>query len=98
MPRVSFEGKIYALPNESNGHLLFYRKDLLDAAGLAVPKTMDEYLNIVTKLTTNERSGMVLQLRRPVGLQNSFSYFLWSAGSDYLDKDWNPIFNNEKGI
>jgi len=95
---LSVEETVYGLPNDMNGLLLFYRKDLLDQAGVAVPTTMDEFLKAAKKLTTNERKGIALQMRRPVGTQTSFSYFLWSVGGDYFDENWIPIFNNEKGI
>jgi multiple sugar transport system substrate-binding protein len=37
-----FDGKLWAIPYDTNGGLLFYRKDLLDKAGKQPPKTFDE--------------------------------------------------------
>jgi multiple sugar transport system substrate-binding protein len=37
-----FEGKLWAIPYDTNGGLLFYRKDILDKAGKQAPKTFSE--------------------------------------------------------
>jgi multiple sugar transport system substrate-binding protein len=37
-----FEGKLWAVPYDTNGGLLFYRKDILDKAGKQPPKTFAE--------------------------------------------------------
>jgi multiple sugar transport system substrate-binding protein len=39
-----FEGKLWAVPYDTNGGLLFYRKDILDKAGKQAPKTFDELM------------------------------------------------------
>jgi len=49
---VSYNGKIYAIPeylSNPSRRATFIRKDLLDKAGLPVPKTVDEYLNVLRK-------------------------------------------------
>ena len=38
-----YNGKLYLMPHTLNVMLFFYRKDLLDQAGKAPPKTMAEY-------------------------------------------------------
>jgi multiple sugar transport system substrate-binding protein len=37
-----FDGKLWAVPYDTNGGLLFYRKDILQKAGKQPPKTFDE--------------------------------------------------------
>jgi len=95
---VSYEEILYGLPHDMNGHLLFYRKDLFDEAGLAVPKTMEDYVNAVKKLTTNGRKGIALQLKQPIVLHFSYAWILWSIGGEYFDENWKPTLNSEKGI
>ena len=55
----SFGGdKLYLIPGVHSGScILFYRKDLLKAAGLAVPKTWDEYLAAAKALHTKDVAG-----------------------------------------
>lgn len=50
--------KLYLIPGVHSGScILFYRKDLLDAAGVAVPKTWEEYLAAAEKLTSGDVAG-----------------------------------------
>lgn len=47
---VTYKGKIYAIPeflSNPSRRATVIRKDLLDKAGLPVPKTVDEYLNVL---------------------------------------------------
>jgi ABC-type glycerol-3-phosphate transport system substrate-binding protein len=50
--------KLYLIPGIHSGScILFYRKDLLDAAGLAVPTDWDAYLAAAEKLHTGDVAG-----------------------------------------
>ncbi|MEC0226639.1 extracellular solute-binding protein [Paenibacillus alba] len=49
---VTYQGKIYAIPeylSNPSRRAIFVRKDLLDKAGLGVPKTVDEYMTVLRK-------------------------------------------------
>ena len=48
----SYDGKFYAPPLYSGARLVFYKKDALAAAGLSVPKTLDEYVSNGEALAT----------------------------------------------
>jgi ABC-type glycerol-3-phosphate transport system substrate-binding protein len=87
--RVVVDGEDYAIPFQANASAVYYRKDLLEAAGIAVPKTYDEYLGAVTEL--NGRDGIV-------GIASSvspspqlplqfFTPYIHQAGWDYYNKD-----------
>ena len=41
---AKYRDKLYGVPVTSDGGLLYYRKDLLDKAGVQPPKTWDEML------------------------------------------------------
>ena len=50
--KETYQGKIYAIPeflSNPSRRATAIRKDLLDKAGLPVPKTVDEYLNVLRK-------------------------------------------------
>lgn len=54
-----YEGKVYCLGSYTGSVLLFYNKDLFDAAGVdypssTVPMTIDQYAALAAQLTTNE--------------------------------------------
>lgn len=62
--RVKYGGKIYAVPslNEVTGiELMYARKDWLDRLGLAPPKTLDEYYDVIQAFTRDDPDGNGLQ-------------------------------------
>ena len=54
------DGKNYALPYYFGSRYMFYRKDIWDAAGLSVPKTLSEFGDDVKKLRTDKMSGFAM--------------------------------------
>jgi len=60
---LSFEGKLYAAPFYGESSTLFYRKDLVEAAGLTLPEkpTWDEVVAAATKLHASDVSGICLR-------------------------------------
>src|SRR5829696_5829209 len=55
-PAVStakYRDKLYAVPSTSDGGLLYYRKDLLDAAGVQPPKTWHDMAAACEKVLPN---------------------------------------------
>ena len=51
----TFDGKIYAFPSEGDTAWLWYRSDLLEAKGIEVPETWDEYLEAAKALNRRRR-------------------------------------------
>ena len=45
------DGECYSLPLYSHAQVMWYRKDLLEEAGLSVPKTWDEFAEAAKTLT-----------------------------------------------
>jgi multiple sugar transport system substrate-binding protein len=41
-----YDGRIYMKTFDGDFHMMYYRKDVLEAAGLEVPRTWDEYLEV----------------------------------------------------
>ncbi len=57
-------GKLYFFPTNWNNVVVFYNKDLFDAAGIPYPKkswTWSEFLDAAQKLTKRDASGQVTQ-------------------------------------
>jgi multiple sugar transport system substrate-binding protein len=81
----------YAIPIYSNGGMLYYRKDLLDAAGLQPPKTWAELQAACSKVqaTTKGIGCYAGQLDKYEGLTVNFSEAVNSAGGTVL-KDGKP--------
>ncbi|MEU8955367.1 sugar ABC transporter substrate-binding protein [Streptomyces sp. NPDC048518] len=56
----TYDGKIWSIPQVADMHLLYYRKSLLDDAGVRPPKTMDELVDAAKALTTKKVKGLFL--------------------------------------
>lgn len=94
----TIDGKLYVFPSEGDTAWLWYRKDLLEAKGLKVPETWDEYLAAAQALNNPpEVYGTVIGAK-PDEAWWDFGYYLFGMGGDLLDKDNKPVINNEKGV
>jgi multiple sugar transport system substrate-binding protein len=79
-----FEGKLWAIPYDTNGGLLFYRKDILDKAGKQAPKTFDE-LNADCSLAKQNNMGCYSgQFAKYEGLTVNFAEAVQSAGGELM--------------
>lgn len=56
----TYDGKIWAIPQVVDMHLLYYRKSLLDDAGVRPPKSLDELVDAAKALTTEDVKGLFL--------------------------------------
>lgn len=99
VPQTS-EGAVMGIPQRVSVSLLYYRKDLLEAAGIAVPKTINEYIEAAAALTTGDMFGAVYQ-----GVQGStgtldFYEFASPQGANLLvSPDWKKAaFNTPAGV
>lgn len=92
------DGKIYGIPIITEQHILYYRKDLLQKAGIAVPKTMDELLEAAKKLNDpkNEMYGFAARGQRSA-LVSQISSFMYSEGSDFM-KDGKATVNTPEAV
>jgi multiple sugar transport system substrate-binding protein len=54
---ASYEGSIYTIPLDGDFHMVYYRTDLLEEAGLEPPKTWDDYLEIAAAFHGQDLNG-----------------------------------------
>jgi multiple sugar transport system substrate-binding protein len=93
-------GELVGLPVRGHVQLLFYRKDLLDAAGVTPPQTWEEMVTVAKAVQdSSEASGVALPYGKLNG-QNLMVWMnlLWGKGGDLFDADGNPIFNSDQGV
>ena len=93
--RVVVDGDDYAIPFQANASAVYYRKDLLEGAGIAVPTTYEDYLGAVTAL--NGQNGIV-GIASSVGPSPQlplqfFTPYIHQAGWDYYNKDGDLRFD-----
>lgn len=77
---------LYGLPIVTETEVLYYRKDILEKAGLNPPKTLDELMEQAEKLQdkSNELYGFVSRGKRSPAV-TQFSSFLYSFGGDFMN-------------
>jgi multiple sugar transport system substrate-binding protein len=92
------DGHIYVVPHTLNSMMLFYRKDLFDAAGKTPPKTIADYRDLAKSFNSPMRAGSVNCLKPVDAAINETHWYMNAIGDGWFDKDWHPIFNNAKGI
>jgi multiple sugar transport system substrate-binding protein len=59
---MKYDGKLYAMPFRNDYYVLYYNKDIFDAAGIAYPDndmTWDEYRELAKKLTSGEGNDKI---------------------------------------
>lgn len=83
--RMTYQGKLYAVPQVTDMQLLIYRKSMLAQAGIQPPTTVDELIAAAKALTTDKVKGLFVGNDGGVGVLGG--PMLWSAGLDYLNAD-----------
>ena len=91
-------GALYGLPFGAETSIMAYRKDILKAQGIAVPKTYDELRAAMKKLGAAGIPAMTS--RGKTGHQVTAGWLLHLAplGGKIFDDEWNPVFNNAAGV
>ncbi|NLJ25557.1 MAG: ABC transporter substrate-binding protein [Firmicutes bacterium] len=84
---TTYQRQVYAVPWFNNAGMLFYRKDLLEEAGLEPPETFDELVEIAQKLQTPDRYGFVFQGMQYEGVVCAWLEMFWGMGGQMLDPD-----------
>ncbi|WP_163511134.1 ABC transporter substrate-binding protein [Fodinicola acaciae] len=89
-----FEGKMYAIPMILDMQVLFYRKSLLQKAGVQPPKTIPELVEAAAKLTTKQVKGLFLGNFSRTNANTVVSPLsIWASGGDLITKDHKAGFN-----
>ncbi|MFF8727011.1 ABC transporter substrate-binding protein [Streptomyces sp. NPDC015171] len=78
----TYRGEVYGLAPTVSTVALFYNKDMLAEAGVAVPTTWDELKTAAARLTRPGRYGMAVDANASFEGTWQFLPFLWSNGGD----------------
>ncbi|MDT8911217.1 sugar ABC transporter substrate-binding protein [Amycolatopsis sp. PS_44_ISF1] len=76
------EGKVYGIPQAVDTQVLYYRKSLLQSAGVQPPQTVDELIDAAGKLSKDGVKGLFVG--NDGGVSTLTGPLMWSAGLDYL--------------
>ena len=91
---TTVDGVVVGVPIITEREVLYYRKDLLKAAGLQVPKTLDDLESAAAKIEA-ENPGVAGFVARTgvAALVTQFSSFLHSEGGTWIDKKGNAALD-----
>jgi sorbitol/mannitol transport system substrate-binding protein len=96
---LSVNGQQYAIPFYGESSMVFYRKDLLAAAGLKMPAapTWDQIYGMAKKLHKPSAGQYGIVLRGLPGWGQNMAVFgsmINTFGARWFDERWNPQFNS----
>ncbi|MGW6275996.1 ABC transporter substrate-binding protein [Kribbella sp. NPDC055071] len=87
------DGKVYGIRMIVDPQVIYYRKSLLDKAGIKPPETVDDLISAAKALTTNKVKGIFVGNDGGLALG---APALWSSGGDRLTTDNKPGFTNDR--
>lgn len=96
---LTFDGKVYSVPEALSTRLMYYRKDLYEQAGFKEPpKTWDEFME-VSKAVHNPPTtyGFVIQGSGDETVWY-YTYFMLGAGGYFTDENGNWALNQPANV
>ncbi|MGE5587076.1 MAG: ABC transporter substrate-binding protein [Clostridia bacterium] len=103
---ATIDGKIWGIPMEVGNYCLVYNKGLLKAKGFtSPPKTWNELVDMASKLTVRDKSGVITQYGFAflAGWESAVVHpylgLLWDLGGDFLSPDFKKcVVNSPEGV
>lgn len=95
-PAVTRNGHIYGIPESIDFVTFFYRKDIFEKYGIALPRVLDDYLKAGEKL---KGQGIYINNIDTQGSTTHFNFrdYLAQLGGNYFDTEGNVILDTERG-
>ncbi len=93
---VTFGAKTYVVPIVTEWQVLYYRKDLLQKAGVKVPATFDELEAAAKKLNTADVAGFASRGKGAAAV-TQLSTYVYNYGGLYLDKG-KAVFDQKPAV
>ena len=93
------DGTIWAVPDLASARALYYNKDILDAAGVAVPTTWEELTAACEAIKAYDPDiyPWGVDMTTDEG-QACFAYYIWNNGGDFTDADGNWTLNSAENV
>ncbi len=93
---ASWEGKVYGIPQTVDMQMLFCRKSVLNEAGVAPPRTIEELITATSAVQTKDMGGFYAGTDGGIGVLNSL--LIWASGQEQISADKTGIgFDNADG-
>lgn len=97
----TYDGTFYAAPYYAGSRLVFYRKDLLQAAGLQPPTTLEEYVAAGEALRAANGGGQFSGIYFPGQDWRNALPYIWAAGGDLAveeDGQWKGALSSPESV
>lgn len=95
----TIQDALVGIPIQLEVEMLFYRKDLFEAAGLTAPKTLEELEAAAAKLHNPSADLFGIASRgRKAAAVTMFSNYLYNYGGNWLDDSRNPAINTPEAV
>ena len=93
------DGEVWAVPDLASARAMYYNKDILDAAGVAVPTTWDELIAACNaiKAYDPEIYPWGVDMTTDEG-QACFAYYIWNNGGNFTDAEGNWTLNSAENV
>ena len=80
------DGATYGVPYYNYALGLIVRQDIFDDRGLAVPKTLEDYVSVAKALTSEDFYGAAMQPQRGYKIMEEWKNWLYAAGGSLRDE------------
>ncbi len=92
---ASADGKTkYAMPQKFLMFYMYYRKDLLKAAGIDVPKTQADFVAATKAIASTGKGNYGFEIRGGSNGQDQWAAFLVAGGARFVDGSGKVVFNS----
>ncbi|MCD7745167.1 MAG: extracellular solute-binding protein [Lachnospiraceae bacterium] len=99
LEQSEIDGTVWAVPDLASARALYYNADILEAAGVEVPTTWDELLEVCEALKAYDDSiyPWGIDMTTDEG-QAAFAYYTWNNGGGFVDEDGNWDLNSAENV
>ena len=94
------DGTVWAIPDLASARALYYNVDILNEAGVEVPKTWDDLTAACQKILDHFDGNVYpwgVDMTTDEG-QACFAYYIWNNGGDFVDEKGNWTLNSAKNV
>lgn len=87
------DNQIFAIPLEVDGLAMYYNEDLINAAGVQIPKTWPEFVDVATRLTQKDDQGNIQVAGASLGTTGNIDHWPDIIGLLFMQQPGASIVN-----
>lgn len=103
LTKLSYDGKLYAIPHYMFAPVLYYRTDLFEQYGLRKPTmeeplTKEEFLAAAQAMTNGDVFGTIVEANRNVPPVHHMIEYIYREGGQIIDENRQPRVNEPPAV